>query len=205
MATQLKARLDKVGLRVLCGTGCGTELAWVLEHGISDGSGKTECWRRAVWFVPGWNVQRVPAQDWLAAPPVWRLSNHALGRVRRGCAPAARRPADQSSGEDGPAGWLPWLPVDASCPSKGCGQRQTLDPGTLRVFNHSWPERLIRKGCVEPRCPGVAAGDSQYCSAHRASRPPFPPLGSPPAGDMRLLFQTEELQRWEEMLAGLRA
>jgi len=120
----LKARLDKSGLRVLCGVrDCGTKLCWVLAPIVGG--------RRVLFFLPGWTRRD---------DGVWAMTARAVRRVRQG-----RRPADRSwysaitlSGsrdERAPRGIIPYCvadrPLEAVCPS--CGFRQVLDPDPLNV------------------------------------------------------------------------
>jgi len=140
----LTARLSKDGSRVLCHiVDCGCEIAWVLERGVYvDGR-----WQRAIWFPPGW----APRPD-----GVWAFTKRAAKRERKGQLPTlhrqpSRRPWKDGheplvsfspawSDDNGPTGFLPCnLPVEAKCPNRKCGFRQTLDPDVLRVNPNSPP------------------------------------------------------------------
>ncbi len=145
MNTMVKARLDKTGLRVLCGViDCGTELALVLEVGVSTKDG----WPRAVWFPPGWSVRK---------DGVWHRS-----RKRH------RSPPLELARWEGPCGWLPLnLPIEAVCPCRSLrccgGMRQVLDPDVLRVDpNHGSPQPEYFLTPAIPRALDMIAERGRY-------------------------------------------
>jgi len=174
----LKARLDKTGLRVLCGVkDCGYELAWVLERGVyAEGR-----WQRGLWFGPGW----APRAD-----GVWSLTPRAMRRRRRGQAPAHRR-AD-AGGKI--VGMIPVnLPIEAVCPD--CDFRQQLAPDILGV--HPLPFAGLWSPCMKPGCPELVHSYG-FCPAHGG--PQTPPSrgfwGRPPVGYAHALELPEDLERW---------
>jgi hypothetical protein len=130
----LLARRSKKRDTVVCGRlDCGATLAYVvLGHARNpEGRGLARLW------IPG---------GWILGErdEVWRLTEHAKKRIKRGQPPAyRRRPGDwtrRQAAEQRPAyegfgriwgRYLNELPTWIECPR--CGWIQTLDPRTLRI------------------------------------------------------------------------
>ncbi|MGB6838109.1 MAG: hypothetical protein WBF66_10460, partial [Dehalococcoidia bacterium] len=193
----LTARLDKTGLRVLCGV-CAHELGLILEEGVyTDG-----CWHRAVWLPPGWTIRYSPGADGALGPDttVWYFSQRAAGRLREGREPLARQKQHWRS-EGKVEGWLPFLPAYIKCPAHRCGQRQRLDADAIGLIGNPWPTRWLLTPCAEPGCPNPTRDAAGYCEVHSqgkvASR-------TPQAGYLRPLERSEEKQQYEEVLNRLR-
>jgi hypothetical protein len=176
----LYASLDSTGYRLLCGVlDCGTEMAQVAEdHGGDLGLGSG----RFLVFGPGWRPRgrRPPGIMWNAygLDGVWELNRRGQGRRRyQGLdltheQRIARQQGDRRGRPLRPQddrelwGMAPWnLPLEAACPSPGCGMRQTLDPVRLEVDPHRDAKRHSVAGIpgeippdeyetIGPRVPG---------------------------------------------------
>jgi hypothetical protein len=176
----LYARLDTTRNRVLCGVvDCGTELAQITDDQDNPGLG----FGRFLVFGPGWRPRgkRPQGTQWTpyGLDGVWELNRRGQGR-RRYQGPdlthrdrIARQQGDRRGRplrpQDDRSLWgnAPWnLPIDAACPSPGCGMRQTMDPQRLEVD----PHRDVRRhsvagihgeippesfGTLGPRVPGA--------------------------------------------------
>lgn len=122
--TDLKARLDRSGSRVMCGVvDCGQQLGKVIERFP---------WRdnpyspRGLCLGPGYREDE---------HGIWSLSSRANKRFRQGKLPRESRNPLAGSHHEHDArlfGRRPFcLPADIRCPK--CGFVQSLDPDALRV------------------------------------------------------------------------
>ncbi len=121
--SNVSAHLDKrTGNKVLCRT-CGNALCSIgkIEAARTNEDGSPT---RHLLFEPGWIVD---------AEGNWKMSTHALNRIRQGKLGAPRRaPVAFLGNERGHVPRTPRaLPVNAMCWK--CGSRNTLEEGALRV------------------------------------------------------------------------
>ena len=117
VASQLLARLDKNGGRVLCGSiSCGTQMAFIVTN-VSDGAARWIC------FPPGWAPHGLDQ--------VWQPTRHAARQIAGDLPSRYRRQAQWASGRRVAGTAVEKLPAAAKCP--GCGFVNILFADALRA------------------------------------------------------------------------
>jgi hypothetical protein len=149
--TELRARLDRSGRRILCGyRECGAQLGLILED--SEG-------RRSAWLGDEWTPE-------IGKPRggTWRVTNRSRQQLSRRRQPRQRRPpgGDREADDIGPGDIVGWelvvSPVAVECWM--CGWLQTLEVAVLRLRPNHVTDR---------RSPGSRRGlQSSEASLYRA-------------------------------------
>jgi hypothetical protein len=117
VASQLLARLDKNGGRVLCGSiSCGTQMAFIVTD-TSDGAA------RWIGFPPGWAPHGLDQ--------VWQPTRHAARQIAGDLPSRYRRQAQWASGRRVAGTAVEKLPAATKCP--GCGFVNILCADALRA------------------------------------------------------------------------